>query len=64
MKNNKCTLIFYYILFLTLALLITIKYRHETMFPYVQQKALTKNPLDGCVHVYLDMGTNYGHQIR
>ena len=23
-----------------------------------------KNPLDGCVYVYLDMGTNIGQQIR
>ena len=25
---------------------------------------LVNNPLDGCVFVYLDMGTNTGQQIR
>ena len=35
----------------------------ELLF-YLRKNEHAKNPLDGCVHVYLDMGTNNGHQIR
>ena len=30
----------------------------------VKKKTSVNNPLDGCVFVYLDMGTNTGQQIR
>ena len=40
----------------TLALLVISPGNPVTSVPY--------NPLDGCVYVYLDMGTNVGVQIR
>ena len=42
--------------------------RHEDIFPHVPEEGAeavaARNPLDGCRHVYLDMGTNVGVQIR
>ena len=34
------------------------------MSPETQVTSVPYNPLDGCVYVYLDMGTNVGVQIR
>ena len=41
--------------------------RHDDIFPHVPEEGVEAgagNPLDGCLHVYLDMGTNVGVQIR
>jgi len=44
------------------ALLLLFQYGRVTYI--VEEKAQFTNPLDGCRHVYLDMGTNTGIQIR
>ena len=45
-------------------LLILSKLAMLMLSPGFQLTFLSTNPLDGCVYVYLDMGTNIGVQIR
>ena len=47
------------ILILTISSLVLLMLSFENQQPYS-----SSNPLDGCVYVYLDMGTNIGVQIR
>ena len=63
MRYSKSPLI---LMFLLLMILILCFFQDKiTFIPLGQHETNTENnPLDGCVNVYLDMGTNYGHQIR
>ena len=52
---------------LVVVVLGCLLYLHHTQQqPAQQQQQLQEppNPLDGCLYVYLDMGTNVGVQIR
>ena len=56
------------LLVLVVGVLGCLLYLHHTQqSPAQQQQQLQSqppNPLDGCLYVYLDMGTNVGVQIR
>ena len=59
----------YRLLLVFLALVVVLVFvRHEHIFPHVSEEDVegvgARNPLDGCLYVYLDMGTNVGVQIR
>ena len=59
----------YKLLLIFLAVVAVLLFvRHEDIFPRVPEEGAeavaARNPLDGCRHVYLDMGTNVGVQIR
>ena len=51
---------------LVVVVLGCLLYLHHTQQQPTQQQQLQEppNPLDGCLYVYLDMGTNVGVQIR
>ena len=52
---------------LVVVVLGCLLYLHHTQQSPAQQQQLQSqppNPLDGCLYVYLDMGTNVGVQIR
>ena len=51
---------------LVVVVLGCLLYLHHTQQSPAQQQQLQQppNPLDGCLYVYLDMGTNVGVQIR
>ena len=59
----------YRLLLVFLALVVVLLFvRHEHIFPHVSEEDVegvgARNPLDGCLYVYLDMGTNVWVQIR
>ena len=51
---------------LVVVVLGCLLYLHHTQQSPAQQQLQQEppNPLDGCLYVYLDMGTNVGVQIR
>ena len=62
MANTKC--IVYILLLLVGSSLILLKFLSNEGHWVEDKSWFYSNPLDGCHHVYLDMGTNVGNQIR
>ena len=59
----------YKLLLVFLAVVVVLLFvRLDHIFPHVPEEGVeavgARNPLDGCLYVYLDMGTNVGVQIR
>jgi hypothetical protein len=62
MLNMKCYSIIKRLVVVCLFILILLHLLKTTSF--ISENVLSGNPLDGCLHVYLDLGTNTGVQIR
>ncbi len=63
MKQSQIVLIT--LLVISFVLMLSVKHDLRTVITgsFVNTTKAVKNPLDGCYHVYLDVGSNIGVQV-
>jgi hypothetical protein len=65
MTKSKLLVIFFLSLGLIFCSIVVMRdKRHLPLMNLIKARHMDKNELDGCGHVYIDMGTNIGIQIR